>query len=37
MADDDFSGHIDNFCCFVGAGGIVLTWCDDLDEQYHRC
>lgn len=32
---DETSGHVDNLCCFVRPGVIVLTWTDDRsDPQY---
>eukprot|EP00262_Sarcandra_glabra_P001292 TRINITY_DN11323_c0_g1_i2.p1 TRINITY_DN11323_c0_g1~~TRINITY_DN11323_c0_g1_i2.p1 ORF type:complete len:296 (-),score=69.41 TRINITY_DN11323_c0_g1_i2:290-1177(-) len=33
--DDDTNGHIDNICCFVRPGVVVLSWTDDqADPQY---
>lgn len=35
--DDDTNGHIDNMCCFVKPGVILLSWTDDeTDPQYER-
>jgi agmatine deiminase len=39
-ADDDTNGHVDNFCCFVKPGHVVLAWTeDDVNDQenYSRC
>ncbi|XP_022965832.1 agmatine deiminase [Cucurbita maxima] len=35
--DDDTNGHIDNMCCFVKPGMVLLSWTDDqTDPQYER-
>lgn len=35
--DDDTNGHIDNMCCFVKPGVVLLSWTDDeMDPQYER-
>ena len=26
------NGHVDNFCCFVRPGVVLLAWCDDQDD-----
>ncbi|XP_077237704.1 porphyromonas-type peptidyl-arginine deiminase family protein isoform X2 [Tasmannia lanceolata] len=37
FGDDDTNGHIDNICCFVKPGTVVLAWTDDeSDPQYQR-
>ena len=39
-ADEDTNGHVDNFCCFVQPGHVVLAWTDDNEndnENYNRC
>ncbi|KAI3918912.1 hypothetical protein MKW98_017360 [Papaver atlanticum] len=35
--DDDTNGHIDNMCCFVKSGVVMLSWTnDESDPQYER-
>lgn len=35
--DDDTNGHVDNMCCFVKPGVVLLSWTDDKDDpQYER-
>ncbi|XP_050204007.1 agmatine deiminase [Mercurialis annua] len=35
--DDDTNGHIDNMCCFVRPGVVLLSWTDDdKDPQFER-
>ncbi|KAH9305029.1 hypothetical protein KI387_009433, partial [Taxus chinensis] len=35
--DDDTNGHVDNMCCFVKPGVVMLAWTDDEhDPQYER-
>ncbi|XP_038987238.1 agmatine deiminase-like isoform X1 [Phoenix dactylifera] len=35
--DEDTNGHVDNMCCFVKPGVVLLAWTDDeLDPQYKR-
>ncbi len=44
-ADEDTNGHVDNFCCFVEPGHVLLAWTDVNDEpnedgspnNYQRC
>lgn len=37
FGDDDTNGHIDNMCCFVKPGVVLLSWTDDQsDQQYER-
>ncbi|CAL5026999.1 unnamed protein product [Urochloa decumbens] len=36
-ADEDTNGHVDNLCCFIRPGVILLSWTDDEnDDQYER-
>ncbi|KAM0863946.1 hypothetical protein ACQ4PT_044243 [Festuca glaucescens] len=33
--DEDTNGHVDNLCCFIKPGVILLSWTDDeSDPQY---
>ncbi|KAJ7515758.1 hypothetical protein O6H91_22G026600 [Diphasiastrum complanatum] len=35
--DDDTNGHVDNLCCFISPGVVMLTWVDnESDPQYER-
>ena len=35
---DETDGHVDNFCCFVRPGEVLLAWTDDpQDPNYVRC
>lgn len=37
VGDEDTNGHIDNMCCFVRPGVVLLSWTDDeSDPQYER-
>lgn len=37
VGDEDTNGHVDNMCCFVKPGVVLLAWTDDeLDPQYKR-
>jgi agmatine deiminase len=37
VVGDETGGHVDNLCCFVRPGVVVLTWTDDrADPQYER-
>ena len=41
--DNDTNGHVDNFCCFVKPGHVILAWTDCQTEgnnkldNYQRC
>lgn len=36
--EDETDGHVDNICCFLKPGVVLLAWCDDEnDPQYERC
>ncbi len=37
VVEDETDGHVDNLCCFVRPGVVLLTWTDDrADPQYER-
>lgn len=38
LYNDETDGHVDNFCCFVRPGEVLLAWTDDPnDPNYPRC
>jgi agmatine deiminase len=36
VVNDETDGHIDNLCCFVRPGEVVLTWTDDRSDPQHE-
>ncbi|KAJ3679629.1 hypothetical protein LUZ60_017640 [Juncus effusus] len=36
FGDDDTNGHVDNMCCFVKPGTVILSWTDDLSDPQHE-
>lgn len=38
LFNDETDGHVDNFCCFVRPGELLLAWTDDpTDANFARC
>ncbi|MER2296798.1 agmatine deiminase [Pseudomonas promysalinigenes] len=38
LYNDETDGHVDNFCCYVSPGEVLLAWTDDSnDPNYARC
>jgi len=38
LYNDETDGHVDNFCCYVRPGEVLLAWTDDVnDPNYARC
>jgi len=38
LFNDETDGHVDNFCCFVRPGEVLLAWTDDAhNPNYERC
>ena len=38
LFNDETNGHVDNFCCYVRPGEVLLAWTDDVnDPNYPRC
>ncbi len=33
--NDETDGHVDNLCCFVKPGEVLLTWTDDRDDPQY--
>lgn len=36
VVNDETSGHVDNLCCFVRPGEVVLTWTDNKRDPQYR-
>lgn len=34
--DDDTNGHVDNMCCFVKPGVVLLSWTDDKSDPHYE-
>ncbi len=38
LYNDETDGHVDNLCCFIRPGEVLLAWCDNPhDPNYVRC
>jgi agmatine deiminase len=38
LFNDETDGHVDNFCCYVRPGEVLLAWTDDeSNPNYARC
>jgi agmatine deiminase len=38
LTHDETDGHVDNFCCYVRPGEVLLAWTDDRnDPNFARC
>lgn len=38
LYNDETDGHVDNFCCYVRPGEVLLAWTDDESDPNHpRC
>ncbi|WP_236208927.1 agmatine deiminase [Pseudomonas tohonis] len=38
LYNDETDGHVDNFCCYVRPGEVLLAWTDDpANPNYPRC
>ncbi|RMV17255.1 Agmatine deiminase, partial [Pseudomonas savastanoi] len=38
LFNDETDGHVDNFCCYIRPGEVLLAWTDDPeDPNYSRC
>ncbi|KAJ4777668.1 Agmatine deiminase [Rhynchospora pubera] len=36
FGDEDTNGHVDNMCCFIKPGAVLLSWIDDPSDQQHE-
>lgn len=36
VVNDETDGHVDNLCCFVRPGVVLLTWTDDRSDPQHE-
>ncbi|KAI5660113.1 hypothetical protein M9H77_28906 [Catharanthus roseus] len=36
FGDDDTNGHVDNMCCFVKPGMVLLSWTDDVSDPHYE-
>lgn len=36
FGDDDTNGHVDNMCCFVKPGVVLLSWTDDKSDPHYE-
>jgi agmatine deiminase len=34
--NDETDGHVDNICCFVRPGVVLLAWTDDVNDPQHE-
>lgn len=34
--DEDTNGHVDNMCCFIKPGTVLLSWTDDPSDPQHE-
>ncbi|KAJ3687281.1 hypothetical protein LUZ61_016445 [Rhynchospora tenuis] len=36
FGDEDTNGHVDNMCCFIKPGAVLLSWTDDPSDPQHE-
>jgi agmatine deiminase len=34
--DEDTNGHVDNMCCFIKPGTVLLSWTNDPSDPQHE-